>query len=1534
MKTPTVKIHVSLQIRRLLFLAALVFSTCLASANTELWTGVSGTSVTTNWSDNANWNNITGGGGPGPNGNDVIFGDSDPIGSAGIVNSVVDNNSLNPFSLTFTNNSANGFYHTVLIPAGIGMTNANALTVGIRLSTANSYVTTVGFVGAGTLVQNGNLQVDNSTTVGGSGLLPTLDLSGLTNFIFTNATGTITVAGTSSGSEARGSGRLNLAGGTNTITVGTINVALGTGNGGLGGTIYLGTGTNILNVGTINLAAGKINNATMKFLDVTGGLRIRGVTGADDDRNVTMTLGNRSNSGSGTPTGVLDFTGGHPIDVKVNTVNEGRSNQTGDGAAGIFMDAGTFDATTINMAIASNTGAVRSTNLVNGGFLIVSNLSMANQTSTGVGTGNLIINSPGTVIISNSIVKTTVAGVANILMTGGSLKVGSNIGVATNLIDNLSVSDSSLTLPAKLTASAMVNTLTASGTANTLNITSVPTFFTYPAQFPVISYVVNGGNNDTFVAGTIAGGFQGYASNNLSTSTIDIVITNGPALAQLKSIRWNGTPTGDWNTTALNWLTNSTAVNYNQGDTVTFNDTLTGTTNVNLTQTVIPSDFIVNNSASNYLFTGTGKISGATGLTKNGNGTLIIDNSGVNDFVGPVAINAGTVQVGNNDTNGNLPSTAVTWDDAGTLAFSRSDNLVISTIIQGSGSLVQRGNGKLSLNAADTYSGNTVITKGTLALTAAGSIANSPAVYAQGGAFDISAAAQSMSFNTVGLSNGTFIVSTNFGVTVNNLSLTNSTISLVADAFTPNINVSGSLTTAGTANNINVTEVRNVPDGSAIPAIIPLITYSSSTFAGGFNVSGTNFPNSYISNDVANSRIVLVLTAQPYSVIWNGGSSTGNNWSDSNNWSGVGIFANDSLTFDGTTRLNPLNDTAAGTTYSNVTFNGGAGAFTLSGNPITLSGGVINNSANTQTINLGLNFSNNASLNGTAAPLIIAGGLTNTSVGSASRVLTLTGTGILTNLLGSIAGGGTNQFLVNDGAANWTLMDNPSSTTISVPWAFTINNGTFNFGSASSAPKLISTSPQGVPQDDQVGGNGGNGTLNISNGLFTTSARLNTGGNTSSGTINQYGGVMNIANQFQGANGSAGSTSAVNLYGGIMNIGVSPTVTNFGTFFVASRGPSTLTITNSALLNVGTLDVSRSINAGISGTVNLDGGTIVANNVATATANQSGTGSTATFYFNGGVLKARTSTATFFQGRTTAPVTPITAYVTARGAIIDSDTNAITFLEPLLTDPNLGGAPDGGLKKLGTGTLTMVGTNTFVGKTLVGAGTLIVNGEQVSSAVVVSNNATLGGNGVVSNVTVNAGGTLSPGTNGIGTLTVSGNVSLAGTTTMEVDKAASTNDVLLATNTTPTTITYGGTLNVVPVNGSLAPGDTFKLFSADNYAGSFTVINPPGVTWNTSSLNVNGTLTVTSIAPAGPTTNASITKVTLSGTNLLVHGTNNNVPNNTLHYVVLTSTNLATPLSNWTPVVTNTYNADGTFDYLSPIVPGTPRQFIEIKAAP
>ena len=129
---------------------------------------------------------------------------------------------------------------------------------------------------------------------------------------------------------------------------------------------------------------------------------------------------------------------------------------------------------------------------------------------------------------------------------------------------------------------------------------------------------------------------------------------------------------------------------------------------------------------------------------------------------------------------------------------------------------------------------------------------------------------------------------------------------------------------------------------------------------------------------------------------------------------------------------------------------------------------------------------------------------------------------------------------------------------------------------------------------------------------------------------------------------------------------------------------------------------------------------------------------------------------------------------------------------------------------------------------------------------------------------------------------------------------------------------YGGTLVVTNLGASpFAAGDSFKLFSAAGYAGSFTNIQPviPGINlaWNTNTLT-NGILSVV----AQPTPAPVIGPVQLNGTGVVFTGSNG-VRGWTFY--VLTSTNLATPLAGWKRVFTNSFAADGSFNFTNPVTP-------------
>jgi len=264
---------------------------------------------------------------------------------------------------------------------------------------------------------------------------------------------------------------------------------------------------------------------------------------------------------------------------------------------------------------------------------------------------------------------------------------------------------------------------------------------------------------------------------------------------------------------------------------------------------------------------------------------------------------------------------------------------------------------------------------------------------------------------------------------------------------------------------------------------------------------------------------------------------------------------------------------------------------------------------------------------------------------------------------------------------------------------------------------------------------------------------------------------------------------------------------------------------------------------------------------------------------------------------------------------------------------------DGGLIKNGASPLILTNVNTYTGDThintaalrlsgiasianssnvVIAAGaTLTVTGRVDSTFTVVSGQA-LKGNGTVSGIVVaNAGSTVSPGDSGIGALIVSNAVTLAGTTVMELDGANGTNDVLRSNSS----IHYGGTLNLV-ILSPLTNGSTFKLFYASSYPVNFATINPsipgPGQTWDTSSLGTSGTIKVAS---------GSVPRfvgVALVGTDLVMRGSNGPALGT---YRVLASANVASPVSIWTPIATNSFDANGNFIFTNSVKASIPKQF-------
>ncbi len=292
---------------------------------------------------------------------------------------------------------------------------------------------------------------------------------------------------------------------------------------------------------------------------------------------------------------------------------------------------------------------------------------------------------------------------------------------------------------------------------------------------------------------------------------------------------------------------------------------------------------------------------------------------------------------------------------------------------------------------------------------------------------------------------------------------------------------------------------------------------------------------------------------------------------------------------------------------------------------------------------------------------------------------------------------------------------------------------------------------------------------------------------------------------------------------------------------------------------------------------------------------KNGIGNYCELNLNGGTLQAIEASTTFMEGLNAV-------FVRSGGARIDSAGFNISILQDLLA-----GGGNGGLTKLGAGTLFLNGINTYTGNTVVSSGAL-------------------GGSGIIASpLLVTAAGALAPG-NSIGTMTVNNTVALQGAAILEISADGSPSSDLVQGITT---LNYGGALIVTNVGVTpLATGTSFNLFDASTFTGSFASISLPplasGLSWNTSNLSVDGTISITGTATAAPKFNGPL----LAGNTLTLSGTGG-TPGGT--YYVLASANIALPVTNWTAIATNTFDGSGNFTFNDTLDGSRPQRFYLIS---
>ena len=525
-----------------------------------------------------------------------------------------------------------------------------------------------------------------------SGASPTITLNS------TVQPSSVTVSNNAKTYTLTGSG--TIAGGTALTKTGTGTLVLGTANVFAGG-INLNGGTVSFNA-LANLGAGAINfgGGTLLYNGNTDDLSVKTVNfnagGAiinDGGNAITFAnpvgnggAGGLTKAGSGTLTlnGTNKYTGNTV--VANGTLYLSANTYISNSAAIIVSSNATLDASSVGLTLAGAAAQILAGGGTINGSVICSNGIITPGTNGAQGTltfNNDLTVAGGTVVMdvsTNPALNDLIVVAGNLNLYGGSLKLQVNVsGSLTNGVYKL-IQYGGL----------------GSGSGSSANLT-------------LTGYTQSG---------------KVLALSDANSGEIDLVVSSQSS----STIVWQGDGGNNyWDVATTANFTNSSgaAAVFNQGDKTIFNDSSANLT-VNLDAALQPGSVTVAANNNSYIFqdgpgNGSGKLSGATGLAKSGSSTLVIATE--NNNSGGALISAGTVQVGNGGTYGNLGTGNVTNNAA--LVFYQGTDHVQSGPVSGSGSLTQEGSSVLTLAANNTYTGPTTINSGSVLQVGTGSTTGS-----------------------------------------------------------------------------------------------------------------------------------------------------------------------------------------------------------------------------------------------------------------------------------------------------------------------------------------------------------------------------------------------------------------------------------------------------------------------------------------------------------------------------------------------------------------------------------------------------------------------------------------------------------------------------------------------------------------------------------------------------------------------------------------------------------------------------------------
>lgn len=564
-----------------------------------------------------------------------------------------------------------------------------------------------------------------------------------------------------------------------------IGATTGTGNSVIvtnGGTLFGGSGGG---AGTLGIGAGTGTSNSLAILGSASRLINNGLT-----LNVGNTLGSSNNNlmiDAGIVTNVGAFNVGVSGNCQANVTiitNGGQLFSTGaviiggntnanNNSVNVFSAGSLWNAGGASVSLAT-AGNLTGNNLtINGGMVTnINNLSIGSTTATNNNANSVIIANGGQLYFTNTIFSGQ-DGASNILsVTGpGSLLDWNGSGTFGNIYIGRSNGGNA-------NSNAVANSLVLSNGAqivcSTLGIGRLDTAGAACSN----NFAIIGGGvaKASLNAGFVTIGFSAGATNNYLALNAGGVITNATTI-NIGVANSGG---------SLLYINGGSIVGKTSG-TTTITTAADGQILVQSGGAILDD----NGSAISVSVPLLGDpASSGGGLTKLGSGSVTL--GGASTYTGGTTVSAGTLKLGNATINGAVAGN-ITNNSALTIA-PVSDQTLANTI-SGTGNLTKTGVATATLTGANTYTGNTVISAGTLALSVSGALSSPLISIGNGAYFDVSGLTStfnlqssqtlSNSVSTRGYINGNVIcangtISISFGSNTNlpALTVTNGTFTL------------------------------------------------------------------------------------------------------------------------------------------------------------------------------------------------------------------------------------------------------------------------------------------------------------------------------------------------------------------------------------------------------------------------------------------------------------------------------------------------------------------------------------------------------------------------------------------------------------------------------------------------------------------------------------------------------------------------------------------------------------------------------------